>query len=172
MDAQHVQVCVMGVSAAGKSTVGLLLTQRLDAAFIDADDLHPVENTTKMAAGRSLTDDDRWVWLDAVGARFADAAAHGRDLVIACSALARRYRDRIRSAAPGVVFVHLHGDAELLAQRAGDRREHFMPAALLASQIEALEPLAPDEPGVTLDVAESPSALAARAVAWLGRHPA
>ena len=145
------RVCVMGVSAAGKSTIGAALADALGVAFVDADDLHSDANRAKMASGTPLTDEDRWPWLDAVGARFRDAEATG--LVMACSALRRVYRDRIRAVAPDVVFVHLHGSRELLAERAAARTDHFMPAALLDSQLATLEPLGDDEPGLVADVA-------------------
>lgn len=140
----------MGVSAAGKSTVGRALAQALGVPFADADDLHSDANRAKMAAGTPLTDDDRWPWLDAVGDRLQAARATG--LVMACSALRRAYRDRIRSVAPDVVFVHLHGTRELLAARIAARTDHFMPSTLLESQLATLEPLEPDEAGLVMDV--------------------
>jgi len=161
-------VCVMGVSAAGKSTVGTALALTLGVPFVDADDLHSDANRAKMAAGIPLTDDDRWPWLDAVGARLRDERDSG--LVVACSALRRAYRDRIREAAPGVVFVHLTGTPELLAARAGARTDHFMPPALLESQLATLEPLEDDEAGLVADVAAPAGALVA-AVAERLRQP-
>ncbi|GLI27820.1 gluconokinase [Agromyces rhizosphaerae] len=156
---------VMGVSAAGKSSVGRAIAARSGAAFADGDDLHPAANVAKMARGEPLDDADRAPWLDEVGATLA---RHGDDgIVVACSALKRAYRDRIRRAAPATRFVFLSGTPELLAERAGARTGHFMPPALLASQLAALEPLAPDEAGVTLDIADPVDALAADAVAAL-----
>jgi gluconokinase len=145
-------VCVMGVSASGKSTVGAALADALGVAFIDADDLHSAANKQKMAAGTPLTDEDRWPWLDVVGERFRDSQSTG--VVIACSALRRAYRDRIRRAAPEVVFVELDGSRELLAARAAARTDHFMPAALLDSQLATLEPLQEDENGIVENVAK------------------
>jgi gluconokinase len=142
------RIVVMGVSASGKSSVGRALADRLGVAFADADDLHPAANVAKMSAGVPLVDDDRWPWLDLVAARLAEE----RDgMVIACSALRRTYRDRIVASVPDVVFVHLTGSVELLALRAKERLDHFMPAALLTSQLETLEDLEEDEPGFTLD---------------------
>jgi carbohydrate kinase (thermoresistant glucokinase family) len=140
----------MGVSAAGKSTVGRTLADALGVPFADADDLHSDANRAKMAAGTPLTDDDRWPWLDAVGEHLQ--AAHDTGLVMACSALRRAYRDRIRSVAPEVVFVHLDGTRELLAARIAARTDHFMPSTLLESQLATLEPLEPDEAGLVMDV--------------------
>lgn len=162
-------VVVMGVSAAGKSTVAVELADRLGVTFVDADALHPPENVAKMAAGIPLDDDDRRPWLDAVGARLASGAAAG-GIVVACSALKRGYRDRLRSACPAVAFVHLDGSRELLAQRAGARADHFMPAALLDSQIETLEALGADEDGIVLDVSATPAQLAAAAKDWILAH--
>ncbi len=155
-------VCVMGVSAAGKSTVGTALAETLGVPFADADGLHPAANTAKMNAGTPLTDDDRWPWLDAVGAAFASASGTG--LVMACSALRRVYRDRIRAVAPDVVFVHLTGARELLASRAAARTDHFMPASLLDSQLATLEDLEPDEAGFDVIVDRAPDLLVAEAV--------
>ena len=159
-----IRIVVMGVSAAGKSTVGRLLAERLGLPFRDADDLHPAANVAKMASGAALDDADREPWLDVVGAELEAATA---GLVMACSALKRAYRDRLRAAAPSTVFVHLHGSRELLAERSGARSGHFMPSSLLESQLETLEPLAADETGITVDVAGTPAEIVDRAVAAL-----
>jgi carbohydrate kinase (thermoresistant glucokinase family) len=158
-------VVVGGVSGSGKSTVGAALAASLGVAFIDGDDLHPAANVAKMAAGIPLTDDDRWPWLAAVGAALAEAGDDG--LVIACSALRHVYRVAIRDAAPATFFVVLTGSPELLTERMTARTDHFMPPALLASQLALLEPLQADERGVTLDVAATPDKLVADAVAAL-----
>jgi gluconokinase len=158
-------VCVMGVSAAGKSTVGIALAAALGVPFVDADDLHSAANRAKMASGTPLTDDDRLPWLDAVGELFR--AHRGGGLVVACSALRHVYRDRIRTAEPEVVFVHLDGSRELLIERAGARTDHFMPPALLDSQLATLEPLADDEVGLVADIALAPDDLVADVLARL-----
>lgn len=142
------QIVVMGVSAVGKSTVGAALAERLGVPFLDADDLHDVAAIESMAAGTPLTDVERMPWLGRVGAALA---AQPGGAVIACSALARRYREAIRATAPGAMFVHLDAPADVLALRAGAREGHFMPASLLESQLATLEPLAVDEPGFTVD---------------------
>lgn len=147
-------IVVMGVSGSGKSTVGALLAQRLGVPFEDADALHPAANVAKMAAGIPLTDDDRWPWLALVGQALHAASSTG--LVVACSALKRAYREAILAEAPAVRFVYLHGSRELLAERLGQRKGHFMPLSLLDSQLATLEPLAADEPGVTVGIAEDP----------------
>ncbi len=145
---------VMGVSGSGKTTVGIGLAAALGVPFRDADDLHPAANVAKMAAGIALTDVDRMPWLALVGAELA-AAPDG--LVIACSALKRMYRRAILAAAPAVRFVFLDGSRELLESRVQFRRGHFMPASLLASQLATLEPLALEEPGVTVPLDEHPT---------------
>ncbi|GAA1958104.1 gluconokinase [Microbacterium deminutum] len=149
-DVLPVRIVVMGVSAVGKSTVAAWIAASAGLSFVDADDLHPAANKAKMAAGVPLDDADRGPWLDRVGATLADA--RGRGTVIACSALKRAYRDRIRAAAPDAYFVFLDGDHDVLRQRAAARTGHFMPPSLLDSQLATLEPLGPDENGGRVDV--------------------
>ncbi len=163
-------VVVMGVSGSGKSTVGAALADALGVPFTDADGLHPAANVAKMTRGIPLTDADREPWLDAVGARLAEHSGTG--LVVACSALRRTYRDRLRAHAPSTVFVHLSGDAAVLAERMGGRSGHFMPTALLDSQLATLEPLAADEAGTTLDIRRPVEEIVAGAVAATGSEVA
>ncbi|MFJ8200372.1 gluconokinase [Streptomyces sp. NPDC096152] len=155
-------VVVMGVAGTGKTTIGPLLAARLGVPYAEGDDFHPLANIAKMTAGTPLTDDDRWPWLDAIG-----AWAHGRaglGGVVSSSALKRAYRDRLRAAAPGIVFVHLTGDRTLIEDRMAHRQGHFMPRALLDSQFATLQPLERDETGVEVDVSGSPEEITARAV--------
>lgn len=154
----------MGVSGSGKSTVGAALAQRLGVPFADADAFHPEANIAKMAAGTPLTDDDRYPWLEAVGQWLADHADGG---VMSCSALKRRYRDQLRSHCSRIRFLHLTGPPELIARRQAARPGHFMPSALVRSQFDTLEPLAPDEPGMTCDVASSVERIVERFVRYL-----
>lgn len=142
----------MGVSGSGKSTVGRELARQLAVPFADADALHPQANIAKMAAGKPLDDNDRHPWLDAVGEWLADHCDGG---VMSCSALKRTYRDQLRQHCPTVEFLHLSGSPELIAARQAARTGHFMPASLLKSQFETLEPLEPDERGITIDVDNS-----------------
>ncbi|MCA0271272.1 MAG: gluconokinase [Proteobacteria bacterium] len=144
-------VVVMGVSGAGKSTVGQAFAGRIGALFIEGDDLHPEANRRKMAGGVPLTEADRIPWLKTVVARIREAEES--NVVVACSALRRCYRDLIRteSGCP-VIFVHLTADAAILSQRLQARQGHFMPAALLGSQLALLEPLGPGEPHLTIDI--------------------
>ena len=141
------RIAVMGVAGAGKTTIGRALAAALDVAFIDADDLHPPSNVSKMSVGVPLKDDDRWPWLDVVGRALAGRAEGS---VVACSALKRRYRDALRAHAPELLFVHLAPPPALLDARLHARPDHFMPPSLLESQLEALEPLEADEAGVTI----------------------
>ncbi|MFJ5692412.1 gluconokinase [Arthrobacter sp. NPDC093125] len=159
------QVIVMGVSGCGKTTIGDLVARELGVRFLDGDSLHPVENVAKMAAGTPLTDEDRWPWLAIVGSELAAAGADG--LVLACSALRRSYRDAIRAQAPDTVFLHLHGSKEVLGSRLEGRSGHFMPAALLDSQLATLEPLEDDERGVVVDIAAPVPAVLADALAGI-----
>jgi gluconokinase len=170
-DQNQPPLVVMGVQGSGKSTAGRATAERLGLRFIDGDDLHPASNKQKMAAGNPLTDADREPWLAAVGGALAEGLERGEARVIACSALKRRYRDLIRFFAPTVQFVHLVGPQELIARRLGERNHEYMPAALLDSQFETLEPLQADEPGIRLDVTRSPDEIA-EAVASAFTHAA
>lgn len=149
-------VVVMGVSGSGKSTVGVALAQRLRVPFVDADSLHPSANIAKMTAGQPLNDDDRYPWLERVGDWLA---GHPDGAVASCSALRRKYRDQLRKHRAGIEFLHLSGSPELIQRRLAARSEHFMPAALLQSQFDALEPLGDDEPGVTIDAGKDVPAI-------------
>ncbi len=145
-------VVVMGVSGSGKSTVGAALAGRLRVPFEDADDLHPSANVAKMSRGEPLDDSDRWPWLELIG-MWLDRHSDGG--VIACSALKRKYRDQLRHHSDNVEFLLLAGSPEVIARRQAGRPGHFMPASLMSSQFATLEPLAPDEDGVVVDVDQS-----------------
>lgn len=159
------RIVVMGPSGSGKSFVGALLAASLGVPFIDADDLHPPANVAKMTSGIPLTDDDRMPWLDVVAAAIADRS---EGAVIACSALARRYRERILAGCPDGRFVELRVARAALDDRMR-ARDHFMPASLLDSQLDALEGLAPDEPGVSVDNDAPAADVVATIVKMLGR---
>ncbi|MEV3993293.1 gluconokinase [Streptomyces sp. NPDC049837] len=160
-------VVVMGVAGTGKTTIGPLVAERLGVPYAEGDDFHPKANIAKMSAGVPLDDDDRWPWLDAIGQWAHDRAGLGG--VVSSSALKRAYRDRLRAAAPGVVFLHLTGDRALIEERMAARKGHFMPTALLDSQFATLQPLGDDEAGVAVDVSGSPEDITDRAVAALRR---
>ncbi len=160
------RLVIMGVSGCGKSTLGAALAARLGAAFVDADDLHPPANVAKMAAGEPLTDADRWPWLDAVAQALRDPGP----VVVACSALRRSYRDRLR-AAGDLQFLHLAAPQAAIAARITARKGHFMPPGLLATQYETLEPPGPDE-AITLDATLPVEALIEAARSRLSSDPA
>ncbi|MBT3163784.1 gluconokinase [Streptomyces sp. Vc74B-19] len=168
MNTPHV-VVVMGVAGTGKTTIGPLLAARFGVPYAEGDDFHPQSNIAKMSAGTPLTDDDRWPWLDAIGDWAQQRAGLGG--VVSCSALKRSYRDRLRAAAPGVVFVHLSGDRALVEDRMSHRKGHFMPTALLDSQFATLQPLGQDEAGVAVDVTGSPEEITERAATALTSLP-
>jgi len=153
---------VMGVCGCGKSTVGTALAQANAVDFIEGDKFHPAANVAKMSAGTPLTDDDRAEWLLALQAMIRGARENGVGLVVSCSALKRRYRDLLREGDPELQFAHLHGPRDLIAQRMQSRVGHYMPLSLLDSQLRDLEPLQPDEAGVSLDIALPPETLLAR----------
>jgi gluconokinase len=143
------RIVVMGVAGSGKSVVGAALAQALGIGFCDADGLHPASNIAKMTGGLPLSDADRWPWLDLVA---AELVAHS-PLVLACSALRRAYRDRIRAGAGGpVLFIHLTGPREVIAARLAARKGHFMPPALLDSQLATLEPPGAGEDHLEVDI--------------------
>lgn len=148
-------IIVAGVSGSGKSTIGRLLADRLGRRFLDADDLHTPENVAKMNAGVPLNDNDRRPWLDAVGAA---AAAHS-PCVVACSALKRSHRDRVRIHYPEALTVQLEAPTTEIAERLTERANHFMNPALLASQINTLEQLEKDEVGFIIHAVADPTDL-------------
>ena len=149
----------MGVSGCGKSEIGRRLAHRLGLAYAEGDDDHPAANVAKMAAGTPLDDADRQDWLLILQARIRAAQQDGIGLVLSCSALKRRYRDLLRQGDPALLFVHLDGARDLIAARMQARGDHFMPLALLDSQLRDLEPLAEDEAGLRLDIRLAPERL-------------
>lgn len=156
------RVVMMGVSGSGKSTVGEALAEAAGVLFVDGDGLHPAANVAKMSAGIPLVDADRWPWLDVIAQTLA---GHPEGVVVACSALRKIYRDRIRAGAPGVRFVFLDGPMEVIGTRQASRKGHFMPPSLLASQFATLERPGADEPDVlTVSVEQPIEAVAADAV--------
>lgn len=145
-------VLVMGVSGCGKSTLGAGLAAALGIEFLEGDRLHPPENVARMQAGIPLTDADRQGWLEAIAAHIRDADRKGAGLVVACSALKRRYRDMLRAEGVALTVIHLHGPRALLADRMAARPGHFMPLSLLDSQLDTLEPPAGEPLTLTLDL--------------------
>lgn len=164
---QPLVIVVMGVSGSGKTAVGSRLAQRLGYAFRDADDFHPPENVARMRSGQPLDDAHRGPWLDRLAALVDESIATRQGVVLACSALARRYRDRMGTGRPEVRLVHLDGDEAVIRQRLQDRAGHFMPATLLASQLAALEKPTVDEAAITVEIAAPPDQIVERIVAAL-----
>lgn len=166
------KIVVMGVAACGKTSVGEALAARCGMSFVDGDGLHPAQNIAKMSRGEPLTDEDRSPWLDRVGAVLADRAAHPGGVVVACSALRRLYRDRIRAGAgAGLAFVFLDITVEEARRRIAARRNHFMPPALVESQFATLERPAGEPDVVTIGRLVDPAGVAEDAVAALARLP-
>ena len=149
-------IIVMGVSGSGKSTIGALLAEALGWPFADADGFHPAANVAKMAAGQPLTDADRWPWLDAIAAHIGASRTAGQPVVVACSALRRAYRERLRAGHGDLIFLHLAGAPEVIATRQAARQGHFMPPSLMASQVATLEDTAEEADAVTVSVSASP----------------
>ncbi|TCK22704.1 gluconokinase [Pseudonocardia endophytica] len=144
---------VMGVSGSGKSAVAAALTGATGWTFVEGDDLHPEVNRRTMAAGTPLTDDDRWPWLRRIAQRIGAGEQACENLVVTCSALRRSYRDLLRDGHPSVRFVYLHVGGDVLRERVAARHHEYMPAALLDSQLGALEPPDADERAITVDAA-------------------
>ncbi|MEM9320732.1 MAG: gluconokinase [Pseudomonadota bacterium] len=148
---------VMGVSGSGKSVIGNRFSEVIGARFFDGDDLHPGRNLEKMRNGQALDDWDRAPWLERIG-----GALRHPGTVIACSALRRRYRDAINDAAgEPITYLYLHGARETLWARMTRRDGHFMPPALLDSQLAALEPPEADELWVSAAIEAPPEAIIA-----------
>ena len=149
---------VMGVSGSGKSTVAAQLAARIGLPYIDGDDLHPQSNVDKMHAGHPLEDADRWPWLDRVAAALNDRTSIEGGVVLACSALKRAYRDRIRAGTEGRVrFAFLDIGFAAIERRLQSRVDHFMPKQLLQSQFDTLQRPAPDETDVMTVPADAPA---------------
>ena len=167
------RLIVMGVSGCGKSTMAGALSERLGLDMVDGDDLHLPESVAKMRSGVALQDADRWPWLDRIGAYLAQDLAQGR--VVACSALRRIYRDRIREQAGDVCFVFLDGDFELIQKRMQQRVGHYMQPGLLDSQFRTLEkPQADETDVIRLTITEPVQNMVLQAIQALHdhRHPA
>jgi gluconokinase len=159
-----VTVVLMGVSGVGKTRVLEALSQQVSGVFAEGDAFHSESNVSRMAAGIPLTDEDRWPWLRSIAAWIGTQERESVTAVITCSALRRSYRDLLRDGHPTVRFVHLTASPRAIGTRVASRRGHFMPPTLLASQLGALEPLEPDEPGFAVDAEASPDEIARQIV--------
>jgi gluconokinase len=165
-----VVLVIMGVSGSGKSTVGGLLSDRLGWTFEEGDSLHPAANVEKMAAGIPLTDEDRWPWLAKIADWIDNRLDAGENGVITCSALKRTYRNMLNRRGSGVEFVYLSVGKAELTERVEHRPGHFMPASLLDSQLETLEPPAASEPAIDVDAGTDPQLVVDRILRVLGLH--
>jgi gluconokinase len=145
-------IIIMGVSGSGKSVVGRLLAQKLDAVFEDGDDFHPASNKAKMATGTPLTDDDRWPWYAVLRQRMEEMRHLTPVYILACSALKPIYREKLRAhdVDAALRFVLLDGSRDLISSRMAARQGHFMPLSLLESQLATLE-ATPDLVRVSID---------------------
>ena len=157
-------IIVMGVSGAGKSTIGELLSQRLHRPLIEGDSLHPAANIAKMSQGIPLDDDDRRPWLEAIAARIDEARRARTPVIVTCSALKCTYRDILTGGHDDVGFVYLRGAKDLIAGRLKARTNHFMPPGLLDSQFTALQEPDADEPTLAIAIDASPPEIVERIV--------
>jgi gluconokinase len=159
-------IVIFGVSGAGKTTVGKMLAERLGWRFLEADDFHPAANIEKMRNGHPLSDEDRWPWLDCLRKQIEQLLSTGEKAVLACSALKRAYRDRLR-VSDEVKFVFLRGDYALVEKQLRSRHGHFMKVALLQSQFDDLEEPQPDENVLTIELGRTPEQIVERIEAKL-----
>lgn len=160
-------VVVMGVSGSGKTTIARGIANALGWSLLEGDTLHPAANIAKMQSGVPLNDEDRWPWLRAIAAAIDAMRAQGRSAVVACSALKRAYRDVLIGERRDVVLVYLRGGKQLIAARMAARQGHFMPPALLDSQLATLEEPGEAERPIVVSVAGTPEEAVAEAVAKL-----
>jgi gluconokinase len=161
---------VMGVAGSGKSTIAAALSRQLGWACAEADEFHPQSNIQKMSQGTPLQDEDRWPWLQEIQNWMTAKAKAGQSTVLTCSALKQSYRQLLAKAEGRVLFLHLHGEADLIGQRMQGREGHFMPPTLLPSQLATLEPLSEDElaaGSLRLDISKSPEELVKTIIAAL-----
>ena len=161
-------VIVMGVSGSGKTTVAKGISTALGWEFAEGDDFHSEANVARMRSGTPLTDDDRWPWLRSIGDWISDKEAAGESAVVTCSALRRAYRDVLRDGRPHVRFLHVQAPSGVIQDRVHHRAGHYMPPSLLPSQLAALEPLEPDEPGVCVTNEGTPAEVLDRSLRALG----
>jgi gluconokinase len=159
---------VMGVSGSGKTAVGARLAGTLGVRFAEGDQFHPSENIARMSAGMPLRDEDRWGWLDAIAVEIARAERAGEGLVIACSALKRIYRERLKRASRHLRFVYLDIPRAVAAKRVASRKDHFMPASLVDSQFADLQAPVPDEHAISLAATGDIGTIVAQAASRLG----
>lgn len=163
-------IVVMGVSGSGKTTVASRLAERLGWDYAEGDTFHSAANVAKMRAGTALVDEDRWPWLDAIAAWIDAERDGGRNAVVTCSALKRRYRDRIIRNREDVRLVYLKGDRALVGRRMARRKGHYMPLSLLESQFDSLEEPGPEEKPIVAPIERAPGEIVEAIIDALGLH--
>lgn len=161
------RLVLMGAAGSGKTLLGQRLSAQLGICFVDGDSLHSAVNIEKMQRGEPLSDADRWPWLDKIASLVRARADAGESVIVACSALKRRYRDRLRAADPHLKLVLLNAPVSVLQDRVARRSGHYMPATLVRDQCEQLELPAADEGALVLDATEPVGRLADKVGAWL-----
>jgi gluconokinase len=161
-------IVVMGVSGSGKTTLAKGISTVMGWEYAEGDAFHSEANVAKMHSGIPLTDTDRWPWLEAIGEWISGKESRRECAVITCSALRRVYRDVLRVQRPHVRFLHVTAPAGLIEDRMEHRTDHYMPASLLPSQLATLEPLEPDEPGVSITNEGTAAVVLDRALVALG----
>jgi len=159
-------ILIMGVSSSGKSLIGEKLSDRLGIPFYDADDFHPEDNIKKMESGKPLNDDDRWPWLKILADKLAEWENSGGG-ILACSALKEGYREVLNSKVEDPKWIYLKGGKELIMERMEDRKDHFMPPALLDSQFKDLEE---PEYAYAADISKDPEEIVDGIVQYLGEN--
>ncbi len=164
-------VVVMGVAGSGKTTVAKGIAVSMHWIFAEGDAFHPEANVAKMHSGVPLTDEDRWPWLRLIGEWMDGQVEDDVSSVVTCSALRRVYRDLLREGRPNVRFCHITAPETAIADRLDHRAGHYMPPSLLPSQLATLEPLEPDEPGVTVSGEGTEAEVLDRALHALGLTP-
>jgi gluconokinase len=163
---KRLRIVVMGVSGSGKSVVGKQVASLAGLSFIEGDDFHSSISKQKLAAGIPLSDHDRTPWLESLSFQMREIEMSGGQFVLACSALKRAYRDILRRAMPNLVFIHLTGHRDVIAERLSARLGHFASANILDSQFQDLENLDSDEIGIALRIEKSPEILAEDAIQY------
>ena len=162
-------VILMGVSGAGKTTIGQILSEKLGWPLFDADEFHSAASIEKMRNGIPLDDADRWPWLDRMNAMLREREARGESVLLACSALKQAYRDRLSKGIAEIRWIYLKGRFELIRERLEARKGHYMKAGLLESQFAALEE---PEDALSVDIDDSPNSIADSILCRLQESPA